>query len=50
MATDIIRSKALDLLVGAADVSMEGAPEAAARDSAETPETDPSPSREDEDE
>jgi trigger factor len=50
LAGDIIRSKALDLLVGAADVSTEGAPEAAARDSAESPETDPSPSREDEDE
>ncbi len=50
LAGDIIRSKALDLLVGAADVSTEGAPEAAARESAETSEADPSPSREDEDE
>jgi trigger factor len=50
LAGDIIRSKALDLLVEAADVSTEGAPEAAARESAETSEADPSPSREDEDE
>jgi trigger factor len=50
LAGDIIRSKALDLLVDVAEVSTEGAPEAPAQESAETPETDPSPSREDEDE
>ncbi len=47
---DIIRSKALDLMVGAADVSTEGAPEAASVDTTEADQTDPSPSREDEDE
>ena len=50
LAGDIIRSKALDLMVGAADVSTEGAPEAASVDTTEADQTDPSPSREDEDE
>jgi trigger factor len=50
LAGDIIRSKALDLMVEAAEVSTEGAPEPAAPESADLPETDPSPSREDEDE
>jgi trigger factor len=50
LAGDIIRSKALDLMVEAADISTEGAPESVAPESAGSPEADPSPSREDEDE
>jgi trigger factor len=50
LAGDIIRSKALDLLVEAADVNTEGAPESAASESVEISESGPSPSREDEDE
>jgi trigger factor len=46
LAGDIIRSKALDLLVEAADVSTEGAPEAVAAETAEAPEAS-SPSDED---
>jgi trigger factor len=48
LAGDIIRSKALDLLVEAADVTTEGAPKATSAETVEAEETDPSPSREEE--
>ena len=48
LAGDIIRSKALDLLVEAADVSTEGASETVAAETAEAPGDASSPTDEDE--